>query len=159
MIPVAKIDTCTSPGYAFIMFTPDIAKFDFSPEAVEAFTEGDCWLLAIKLNALTGLGIITASASDACDDSWYHAANLLPDGTVIDIAGIWSAKEWLSHWGSSTFNGNESLCIQQWTPTEFDFEVKDCGFDPAFELSDQAPEFAQKVAGLIPSWVEIPVFA
>lgn len=141
------------------MFTPDIAKFDFSAEAVEAFTEGDCWFLAIKLNTLTGLGIITASAADDYDDSWYHAANILPDGTVIDIAGIWSAKAWLAHWGESTFNGNESLCIQQWTPPEFDFEVKDCGFDLAFELSDQAPEFARKIAEFIPSSVKIPVFA
>ncbi len=71
--------------------------FEFPAEVVEAFTDGDCALLAVALHDLTGYPLVTAS-SELDDRQWYHAGVLLPSGGVLDIRGVSSVTVWLEFW-------------------------------------------------------------
>jgi hypothetical protein len=70
-------------------------QFQFPPKTREAFTDGDCWVLAWEGANLYALPIVTVSGNESF---WIHAANLLPDGRILDIEGIWEQQEWLDRW-------------------------------------------------------------
>lgn len=66
-------------------------------EEIEAFTEGDCWLLAEALWMATGTWTLVAIS--ACEENpvdevlssgidWVHLAVRTPDGLIVDIEGV-----------------------------------------------------------------------
>lgn len=73
------------------------------PETVEAFTDGDCWRLAVEIRRLTGLPLIFANPlPEMQSDYWEHVGALLSDDTVIDVHGVTPRKQWLTKWDSET---------------------------------------------------------
>lgn len=64
-----------------------------------AYTEGDCWNLALAIHKLTGLPIITTAFG--VRENWEHVA-VLKDGLVLDIAGLRPLEEWKEEWGPNT---------------------------------------------------------
>lgn len=73
-------------------------SFNFPLEVQEAYTLGDCWLLAETIHKMTGHPIVTTQWEELEESNWSHAGNRLPDGQILDIIGIWSEEEWLEHW-------------------------------------------------------------
>lgn len=71
------------------------------------YTTGDCWRLALALREHHGLPIAFFALPDKTggqlteDTLWCHAFNVLPDGRVLDITGVWSQEELLRAWGNS----------------------------------------------------------
>lgn len=68
----------------------------------EAFTYGDCWLLARALCNITGwqmvaVGNTGGKASGVLRD-WVHMAVRTPQGTIVDISGIHEDKGILDAW-------------------------------------------------------------
>jgi len=74
---------------------PMTIKFHFPSQVREAFTDGDCWVLAWEGANMYDLPIVTVSGNESF---WLHAANLLPDGRILDIEGIWEQQDWLARW-------------------------------------------------------------
>lgn len=125
------------------MTTPDSCVFAFTPDVITAFTEGDCWELARQINMIAGHTIVTASSSTS--DAWYHAANMLPDGRIVDIEGIWSEAVWLKKWQGEASYEMDGLFAATWTHKEFLHEIADCGFDPMFNEFEKAKDHAESV--------------
>lgn len=78
-------------------------------EIVDAFTNGDCWRLALSLNSLAGLPIYAVCSLDCPRDTWCHVFNQLPDGSFIDIMGIHSESEMLSKWECAVYEDNVGI--------------------------------------------------
>lgn len=103
---------------------PDV--FFQSPEIMrEAFIYGDCWYLAQTMQAERGHPILTVSGVEW---GWIHAGNLLPDGSVLDVEGIWDPKVWLSRWDATIAQENrsyygEGFWVQSWDAQEFQQEI------------------------------------
>src|SRR6478609_5507007 len=65
---------------------------------VQAYTEGDCWILAYALHELTSLPLaLTGTALD-----WDHVMLALPNGEFLDITGICGKEAMLYNYGSRT---------------------------------------------------------
>lgn len=117
--------------------------FDYSDEEKQAFTEGDCWELARLIALTAGHPIVTASSSFSHRD-WYHAANRLPDGRIIDIEGIWEESYWLEIWSSRLRldeEDNRAIAID-WDFTSFMADVDSKNVAVWFELGKQADSYA-----------------
>lgn len=117
--------------------------FYFSPLEKSIFTQGDCWVLARELHGISGWGIVTAG--DEFD--WYHAANRLPDGSIIDIMGIWEENTWLAYWHaeeSKLLPCVPKLSSKMWTAKDFDAEILDADIDRCYPEID-ASTYAQQI--------------
>lgn len=64
---------------------------------VEAFTEGDCWLLAIVLSKRTGWPIVIMHVLDE-PGWWRHVAVQHPSGKILDIEGLQSEDDFFDRW-------------------------------------------------------------
>lgn len=76
-----------------------------------AYTNGQCHALSIAVQERTGwpIRLIVPVATLGTEDpqhllrrvrkSWLHAANLMPDGRLLDITGSSTQEELLSAWG------------------------------------------------------------
>lgn len=124
-----------------------VVAFDFSSDVIDTFTAGDCWKLAQLVNAEAGFTIVTMSDNH---DGWCHVANLLPGGLILDIEGIWETEAWIEKW--EIWLLGETRYIRQWVPSEFEADIKECGFSP-FLTEKENLSYAQKVIALsgIPS--------
>lgn len=76
---------------------------------IEAFTYGDCWVLANYLwKNLPGSQLIALAASEKNPEyeelntvavPWYHMAVLLQDGRIIDVEGVHSDQSaYMERW-------------------------------------------------------------
>jgi hypothetical protein len=76
-------------------------EFDTDPLELEAFTSGDCWLLAATAEGEFGWEAVAVMVPEGIDEGapWMHMVNRLPDGRLIDIEGIHTEKGLLSRWG------------------------------------------------------------
>jgi hypothetical protein len=82
-----------------------MTPFKVTENTREAFTNGDCWALALAVRQLTGLPLVFSSPDpDGYDEDpeflWDHVAVTLPDGTVLDVDGIEERERWADSWGS-----------------------------------------------------------
>lgn len=124
------------------MNTP-VKPFYFSPIEKTIFTEGDCWVLAQELHKISGWDIVTAGD----DWDWYHAANRLPDGSIIDIMGIWEEKTWLSYWHeqeSKFLSAVPELSSKTWTAIEFNADILTNDIERCYPEIN-ASTYAQKI--------------
>jgi hypothetical protein len=131
------------------MTTADIAGFSFSAEEIEVFSDGDCWELARKVQALTGWAIVTASDSN----DWYHAANRMPNGRIVDIFGVWSQSAWLSHWDTIqkkfiTYD-EAGVYARIWSTGDFNQEISDEGIEYAYEMAKESGQYAKKITEMV----------
>lgn len=109
-------------------------RFEFPPNAVRAFTLGDCAWLATAIHELTGFTIVTASID--MPDEWVHCAVRTPEGLVLDIEGTWKVNDWLDHWLDG--EPGEEHMLAEWTlpgftAARFDAERQFYGWIPAAE--------------------------
>lgn len=71
-----------------------------SADAVTAFTEGDCWALAIAVHKMTGWPLVLAGTDSASDlDGYSHVMVRMPDGLLLDITGASTVEEVEATWG------------------------------------------------------------
>lgn len=89
-----------------VEFTRSIAIVNGVPNdsCITAFTEGDCWALAIVLSEMTSWPCVCIGVTDAyASDEWGHVMVLMPDGMLLDITGprhpdevdeIWGSGQW-----------------------------------------------------------------
>ena len=123
--------------------TADIKPLDFPAEVVSAFTDGDCWELARTVGLEFGFPVVTANDSDG-KSIWYHAGNRLPDGTIVDIEGIWSEATWLSIWAPRVFGTNTPavLVSQDWSNKDWNAELVKGEFEHEFTESMESMMYA-----------------
>ena len=81
----------------------DINQFKLPVQTLEAFGNGDCWLLADELHKRTGWPLVAVGNEDEWEvepdkRGWVHVAVLHPDGRVIDVQGAHNMGEWLDDW-------------------------------------------------------------
>ena len=75
-----------------------------APRVIEAFTEGDCWLLALGLARRTCWPMVFINDwSGVEEDEWCHVLVKHPDGEWIDIHGKNHPYDVKSHWRSFNF--------------------------------------------------------
>lgn len=89
---------------------------------MQAFTEGDCWVLAEEVRKMTGWEKVAVGYDDTeegqkPDFYWLHVANRLPDGRLLDITGIHSDEEFIDRWGGPV---SESYLFPVNDPSYFD---------------------------------------
>lgn len=77
--------------------------FQFNGPTVEAFTCGDCWLLALHLWQDYGYEPIGFffDKGGLKKGYWCHIAVLTEEGQVLDITGIHDISEMEKEWGPS----------------------------------------------------------
>lgn len=68
-------------------------QYDFSSEVIYAFTEGDCWALALSLNRMTGWPLIFLGREE-----WVHVLVKTPNGKWLDIHGENTPKQIRKYW-------------------------------------------------------------
>jgi hypothetical protein len=120
-------------------------SFNYSSEVVEAFTEADCWELARLVQQTSGYGIVTASSSRSYRN-WYHVGNRLPDGTILDIEGIWDETEWLSAWATRMdFEDDPIFIAVDWDYVSFLADINSKNIVVWFDLSLNADEYAWEI--------------
>lgn len=74
----------------------------FTPDEQEAFTFGDCWLLARAMHNITGWQMVavgcTGGAVDGMLRDWVHIAVRTPQGLILDINGLHTDDEVRDQW-------------------------------------------------------------
>lgn len=121
----------------------NLIPFNFSDEVNEAFTCGDCWHLARTMHLLAGYPVVTFNHFVYGPDLWAHAANLLPDGRIVDIEGIWSEKDWRKKWSGIMGADVETTYARQWNLEQWNEE---CDFDMEYpQISKDAQGYAQEI--------------
>jgi hypothetical protein len=69
-----------------------------TPHTIEAYTEGDCWHLALHLRKLTGLPL---AFSFETPTFWGHVGLYIPKANlVLDIEGLTPLKNWQDNWNA-----------------------------------------------------------
>lgn len=85
-----------------------------------AFTQGDCWMLAIEMQKRYSLPIaFFGGAESNCKDEevfWVHAFNTLPNGDYIDIMGVHTEKEMESDWNDCVDSGHLNRFVHATSP-------------------------------------------
>lgn len=81
--------------------------FNAPNDLTETFTNGDCWVLAQEIEKQYGFPLIAVlddvtldlieeegeeNFNFAYDGGWTHVMNLLPDGSLMDIKGIYRTE-------------------------------------------------------------------
>lgn len=119
-----------------------LEPFNYGPDEKQAFTEGDCWELARLVALTSGHPIVTAS-SPSNHKNWYHAANRLPDGRILDIEGIWEESSWLEVWSLRMLldEDNDAIAID-WDFTAFMIDIDSKNIKIWFDLGHQADSYA-----------------
>lgn len=83
-------------------------QFGFQPDEIRAFTQGDCWALALALHEATGWQLVAIGYSDEWAQpleyrSWEHVGVRRADGKVVDITGVHEEPEWLARWHNPAY--------------------------------------------------------
>lgn len=76
-----------------------MASTDWNPRNadIDRFTTGDCHIFAKAVHSLTGWPIATFDYEYDPTGS-IHAFNIMPDGRLIDVEGVFMPKEFISKW-------------------------------------------------------------
>lgn len=69
-----------------------------TPEEIEAFTDGDCWHLALQMHKMTGAPVVFANPVPETDEYWEHVGLLISPRRVLDIEGITPIHLWREKW-------------------------------------------------------------
>jgi hypothetical protein len=125
-----------------------IKSFTFDPSVHYAFTEGDCWILARSICEDASYELVTISSDD---NYWYHVGARQPDGTVLDIDGVWSERNWLNHWGGKLEEQGFilPLFIEEWDIAVFDSKVAAINLRPVFYASELVGSYRNHILELI----------
>lgn len=70
-------------------------------EIVEAFTEGDCWYLALTLHEMTGLPMVFANPMPSDPDYWEHVGLQISANRILDIQGVHTNMAWRRLWAGN----------------------------------------------------------
>lgn len=124
--------------------------FNFSPDVVEAFTFGDCWVLAQAIERATGYPLVSATYGK---DFWIHVGNRLPSGLILDIEGTHAETGWLECWreilGDDGGDDVEMYTLS-WTHKTLHASILDGEIDPAYpEYHPNIPEYIRIMLELI----------
>jgi len=71
--------------------------YEPSEGVIYAFTQGDCWRLALAMRDLTGLPLAFATPGLVLNDYWVHVG-LKVGEKILDIKGLHSAADWGKEW-------------------------------------------------------------
>ena len=72
---------------------------------IEAFTEGDCWILAIHLSRLTGWPVYTV------DHDRHWVVRVPGEDRYLDITGVYTRQRLLRHWDASSLARCDSILL------------------------------------------------
>lgn len=125
-------------------------SFNFTPDVIEAFTQGDCWVLSLAL-ADHGYPVVTSSFGAHW---WNHAANMLPSGHIVDITGIHEAKDWSHHWAVYADARDDEMHIRDWDTDHFkvmtDLLFVQSKTGPMFaDISNQVDGYVHEIVSMI----------
>lgn len=98
----------------------------FSPDEHEAFSFGDCWLLARALHNITGWTMVAVGCTGGFVNGvlrdWVHIAVRTPEGQVLDIGGLHQDADVVTMWADDfwMFSGETGsievfdITVQDW---------------------------------------------
>src|SRR5690606_26688247 len=69
-----------------------------TPEEIEAYTDGDCWHLALMMHKMTGVPVVFANPVPETDEYWEHVGLLISPRRVLDIDGVTPLQLWREKW-------------------------------------------------------------
>lgn len=77
-------------------FTAPMPEHDFGFDETTVFdyTHGDCWWLALALEQAVNLPVVALWGNGEIQ----HVGVELPNGLIVDIAGVWTTSAWLNYW-------------------------------------------------------------
>lgn len=85
------------------MSVTTIEKVNLSDQEREAFTYGDCWLLARALNNICGWQMVGIGSEGGCyrgaERDWIHLLVRTPYGHLLDVEGLHEESEMDVRWG------------------------------------------------------------
>jgi hypothetical protein len=73
-------------------------KYQPTSETIEAFTCGDCWMLAKAIHDITGWTLVFYVPEIDEPWMWEHVAVRMPDGLILDIEGTHTEDFFISRW-------------------------------------------------------------
>lgn len=76
-----------------------------TPAGIEAFTEGDCWILAIHLSRRTGWPVYTV------DHDRHWVVRVPGEDRYLDVLGVWTRGRLLRYWDASSLTVCESVLL------------------------------------------------
>lgn len=84
-------------------------NIEFPRAVIRAYTEGDCWYLAGKVNHHAGFPVLALYPLEATSypASFVHMGNRTPEGSIIDITGVHKQQDWINTWSDRL--GHEPL--------------------------------------------------
>lgn len=92
---------------------------------LDAFTEGDCWVLAREINKRTGWKVFALGAFPEHVDfskrtlndlDWVHVVVQTPDGSYLDVDGLSTGDALVDRYENHVFG------MYDWEPEEYVFE-------------------------------------
>lgn len=125
-----------------------LIQSSFSETIVTTFTDGDCWVLAEQIREDMSFPIVTVSGKS---DAWFHAGNQLPDGTILDIEGVWLREDWLARWVESFLNlpaVHPHMFVKTWADGEFTKLVKETDLEPYYPQAQRVHRWSGEVLAL-----------
>ena len=123
-------------------------QFCYGSDAITAFTEGDCWALALSVNKLTGWPLVFL-----CDESgdgehpagyWMHVMVKHPKGKWLDAHGLNTPKQIRKYWYTNsvyvTEDRVEAMSIIDWdgAPMGLNF--------PEYSADEYAKDILERIA-------------
>ena len=77
-------------------------KYQPTPDTIEAFTCGDCWMLARAIHDISKWDMVLYNPYPHRDlDYWEHVAVRMPDGLILDIEGAHTEDDFLQRWNEN----------------------------------------------------------
>lgn len=138
------------------LLVPEV-EFGFDESVIDELVNGCCWSLAAVLHHRSGLPFAALYG----DGEVVHVGVELPDGTVVDIEGIWDSGVWESAWVERL----EDVWEIYAGFISDDFEDKDAllGYAPSLELmvmgdgDDTLGSIANNILERVATYGGIPV--
>jgi hypothetical protein len=67
-------------------------------ETIEAYTEGDCWHLALSIHRITGKPLVFANPMPRDPDYWEHVGVQISKTRILDVTGVHTNMKWRKRW-------------------------------------------------------------
>jgi len=121
-----------------------VADYFPTEQTVVHFTEGDCWLLALKMHELTGKPMAFANPLPSDPLYWEHVGLQVSVNRILDIEGMWTPKQWREKWaGSKVYGNGDGVLYYADDPLHIDLFLE--GMEPVFVSASRASRVAKRL--------------
>lgn len=126
-----------------------LEPFEFDGGVVDAYTAGDCWVLARTYQRMFGNAVAVMVSGDPAKHFWFHFGILMEDGRIADINGIWEREALIASW--SWYCDEDVSITTLEAPADFDayMDPEEYEWVPVYDESRDAESHAAQVRELL----------